>query len=348
MNSLERVLAAVSFGTPDRTPVMPQIFGHAALISGRSILEYVQNGTLAADCQLEALGRYGHDCVFAATDVCVEAEAVGAALRFPADFYPAVVKRPLTPQSDFSQLVVPDPQRAGRMPELLTMARKLRLTVGDETPVVGMVQGPMTLALQLLGPEAALYLAADDSERFEILLDFCADVAIRFGRAQMEAGAHLPLIFEPAGSTEVVPAGFFRELLAPRLARMFSAFKQAGARVNWLHIAGRTRLILPMYAGIGADMGNFDYCVDPLGISQELPDGLCLDGNIRSVAFIEDEPEEIEAEARRLIQVFGQRGGFILSSGCEIPPESKPENIEALVRAARNEPCRQSRSIARN
>lgn len=347
MNSLERVLATVSFGTPDRTPVMPQIFGHAALICGRSIREYVQNGSLAAGCQLEALARYGHDSVFAATDVCVEAEAVGAGLRFPADVYPAVVTRPLTAQSDISDLVVPDPQRAGRMPELLAMARKLRQAVGDETPVVGMVQGPMTLALQLLGPEAALYFAADDSERFETLLDYCADVAIRFGLAQMEAGAHLPLIFEPGGCTEVVPAGFFRELLAPRLARMFSAFKQAGAKVNWLHIAGRTRLILPMYAGAGVDMGNFDYCVDPQGLCQELPDGLCLDGNIRSVAFIEDEPEQIEAEARRLIRVFGHRGGFILSSGCEIPPESKPENIHALVRAAHNEPCRQSGGTGR-
>ncbi|MGA2224726.1 MAG: uroporphyrinogen decarboxylase family protein [Syntrophobacteraceae bacterium] len=33
--------------------------------------------------------------------------------------------------------------------------------------------------------------------------------------------------------------------------------------------------------------------------------------------------------------MFSTRGGFILSSGCEIPPGSKPENVAALVCAAR-------------
>jgi uroporphyrinogen decarboxylase len=347
VNSIERVLAAVNFGTPDRTPVMPQIFGHAAVISGRSILEYVQNGTVAADCQLAALRQYGHDNVFAATDVCLEAEAIGATLRFAPDYYPAVAKPLLTAQSDIASLQVPDPRRAGRMPELLSMAGKLRQAVGDETLVVGMVQGPMTLALQLLGPEAALYFAADDSDRFETLLDYCADVAIRFGLAQMKAGAHLPLVFEPGGCPEVVPPGYFRELLAPRLSRIFRAFKKAGASVNWLHIAGRTLPILPMYAGVGVTLGNFDYCVDAQRLCDELPHPLCVDGNIRPLAFIEDEPEQIEAEARRLIQVFSRRGGFILSSGCEIPPESKPANVAALVCAAQSESCRPSTGPSR-
>lgn len=333
MNSIERILAAINFAAPDRTPVMPQIFAHAAIISGRSILEYVQNGALAADCQLAALRQYGHDNVFAATDVCLEVEALGASLRFAPDLYPAVLKAPLTVLSDIAALQVPDPRRAGRMPELLAMAGKLRQAVGDETLVVGMVQGPMTLALQLLGPEAALYFAADDSERFETLLDFCAEVAIRFGLAQMAAGVHLPLVFEPGGCPEVVPPGFFRELLAPRLTRIFSAFKQAGAPVNWLHIAGRTLPILPMYAGVGVTLGNFDYCVEAERLADDAIPPFCVDGNIRSLAFIDEEPEQIAAEARRLIRVFSRRGGFILSSGCEIPPESRPENVAALVGA---------------
>ena len=333
MNGLERIMAAVRLGEPDRTPVIPQIFAHSAIISGYNILDYVQSGVLAADCQIEALRRYGHDNVFAAIDVCLEAEAIGAELRFRPDLYPAVVKTPLTADSDFANLPIPDPTSAARMPELLAMARKLRDTVGDDALVAGVLQGPMTLAVLFLGPEAALYLAADDPDRFELLLDYCTGIAIRFGLAQIEAGVHLPMVFEPAGCPEVVPAAFFREFLAPRLSRIFTAFKNAGALANWLHIAGQTLSILPLYSDIGADIGNFDYCVDPQQLCQALPKPLCVDGNIRPLAFIQDQPEQIEAEARRLVNFFGPRGGFILSSGCEIPPESKPENIEALVRA---------------
>ena len=339
MNSIERIAAALSFATPDQTPVMPQIFAHTALVSGHGILDYVTNGLLAADCQLNALARYGHDNVFAVMDVCVEAEAVGARLRLRPGLYPAVVEHPLLPTSNLLALEVPDPRHAARMPELLAMARKLRDSVGDKTLVVGMVQGPMTLAMQFLGPEAALFMAADQPERFEQVLDFGAEVAIRFGLAQMEAGVHLPLVFEPAGCPEIVPAGFFREFLAPRLAKIFAAFKAAGALTNWLHIAGQTSSILPLYQEIGVGLANFDYCIDPLRLRALLPGAPCVDGNIKPVAFIENSPEEIELEARRLVNGFARRGGFILSSGCEIPPESKPENVAALIRAAHEESC---------
>ena len=44
-------------------------------------------------------------------------------------------------------------------------------------------------------------------------------------------------------------------------------------------------------------------------------------------------PAEIEAEAASLLRAFRNRRGFILSSGCEIPPEARPENVAALVQA---------------
>ena len=61
---------------------------------------------------------------------------------------------------------------------------------------------------------------------------------------------------------------------------------------------------------------------------------LCLDGNIKPLAFVEAEPEAIKTESTRLLRMFQRRGGFILSSGCEIPLESRPENVAAMVNAA--------------
>ena len=37
MNSLERVSAAVNFRQTDRVPVIAQVFGHAAMLSGVSL-----------------------------------------------------------------------------------------------------------------------------------------------------------------------------------------------------------------------------------------------------------------------------------------------------------------------
>ena len=47
-------------------------------------------------------------------------------------------------------------------------------------------------------------------------------------------------------------------------------------------------------------------------------------------------PEDILAESLKLLDLFAQRGRFVLSSGCEIPPGAKSENVQAMVSAVRN------------
>lgn len=332
MNSLERIQAAVSFKKPDRVPVIAQVFGHAAVLAGVPLGEYVRDGELLARCQLQALARYGYDAVFALMDTSVETEALGSRLACRADSYPYVEQYALADAGELDRLAVPDPALSGRMPELLKAARMLRREVGDEVLVVGCVLGPMTLATQLMGAEKALFCAADEPEQFGRVLDFAAEVAVSFGLAQLAAGVHLPLVFDPAASPAVIPPQFFREFELPRLKRLFSAFKSAGALAGWLHIAGPAETIYPYYPDAGVEIANLDYCVDPLHARQILPT-TCLDGNLKPLSFVEATANNIAAESAGLLETFGSRGGFILSSGCEIPPESKPENVAAMVAA---------------
>jgi uroporphyrinogen decarboxylase len=333
MNSLERTLAAVTFAPLDRMPVMPQVFGHAAAVAGVSLDDYIRDGELLARSQLLALERYGYDAVFAVMDVNVETEALGSTLKFRKNQYADIETFALAPADRWDRLTLPDPEHAGRMPEMLKALRLLRRELDNRVPIVGCVMGPLTLATQLLGIETALYQAIDAPERFSQLLDFATEVLIRFGLAQLQAGAHLPIVFDPSASPAVVPPAFFREFELPRLTRLFSAFKQAGALANWLHIAGPTDTILALYPHAGVDIANFDYCV-PASTAQEKLPRTCVDGNVKPLAFVASQPSQVAAEAAQLVQGFAGRGGFILSSGCEIPAEANPENIAALVQAA--------------
>jgi uroporphyrinogen decarboxylase len=340
MNGLSRIQAAVHFegtdrvpGGTGRVPVIAQVFAHTAIVTGETVYDYVRSGRTLAACQMKALSRYGYDAVFALMDANVETEAAGSKLSYRQDDYPYVQSHAFSRETDLDAVPVPDPTVAGRMPEILAALRILRAEVGNDVLVSGCVLGPMTLASQLLGMENALYLALDDPPSFEKLLDFSTRVAIRFGVAQIENGAHLPFVFDPGASPAVVPAGFFRELELPRLKRVFAAFRGAGAIAGWLHIAGPTAPILPFIPESGADILNFDYCVDPREVMNKAPD-LCCDGNIRPIDFEEAEPEKIRSDSMNLRDLFAVRGGFILSSGCEIPLRSRPENVDALVAAA--------------
>ncbi len=331
MNSLERILAAVKFGETDRAPVIAQVFGHAATLSGISLDEYVRDGETLARCQLKALRQYGYDAVFSVMDVSVEAEAAGAVLQYRKDLYPTIEHYAFSTESSWDEPVLPDPMRAGRMPEMLKALGILKREVGNEVLVVGCVTGPFTLATQLLGMEPALNMAIDDSPRLERVMDFSTEIIIRFGIAQIGAGAHLPIVFNPSASPTVVPPQFFREFELPRLKRVFDAFAEAGAMASWLHIAGPARRIFPYYPKAGVQIANFDYYVSASEARAELPN-TCLDGNIKPVMFVEGSPDDIRSEAADLLGAF-REGGFILSSGCEIPPESEPANVAALVSA---------------
>jgi uroporphyrinogen decarboxylase len=334
MNSLDRIKAAIGFEASDRVPVIAQVFGHTAILAERNIRDYVQSGEVLAECQLRALERYGYDAVFGVTDTNVETEALGSEIVYRIEDYPYVRSHAFSKATNLETVAVPNPRRAGRMAEILRALKILRGELADEVLVVGCILGPMTLATQLCGMENALYFAVDDPEGFERLLDFSVRVVVEYGKAQIEAGAHLPMVFDPSASQAVVPPMFFKELLLPRIKKVFTALQAAGAIAGWLHVAGPITPVLPLFAQTGANIVNFDYCVDPTDVLSLLR-STCCNGNIKPLDFVEAGPEQIVSDSMRLVEMFSDRGGFILSSGCEIPPGAKAENIEALVSAVR-------------
>jgi uroporphyrinogen-III decarboxylase len=52
--------------------------------------------------------------------------------------------------------------------------------------------------------------------------------------------------------------------------------------------------------------------------------------------------EEVIAYCEKLIDVVGKDGGYILSTGCECPPDAKFENVMAMINTAREHPVTRS------
>ena len=314
---------------------MAQVFGHAAVLAGVPIDEYVRDGETLARCQLAAWERYGYDAVFAVMDVNVETEAVGSVLRYRADQYPVIDTACADASARTEHASSARSPAGGRMPEMLKALGILRRELGDEVPVVGCVLGPFTLAAQLLGLETVLYLAADDPARLERVHGFRDRGDCPLWPGPDPVGAHLPVVFDPAASPAVVPPAFFREFELPRLQRVFRVLDHRRRRPGTGSISPdpwpRFSLITPK---AGVHLANFDYCVPAAEAGGLLP-ATCLDGNIRSLSFVEASPAQIAAESHDLLHVFRGRAGFILSSGCEIPLESKPDNVAAMVHAPR-------------
>ena len=332
MKSLDRIISTIRFEETDRAPVFSHIYGFASRINHISLRRYLNSGELLAFCQLEVWKRFGFDGVTVFADNSLEAEAIGAKISYEDNAYPHIDEYCLNDIRDWKSLSMPDPEKDGRMPVLLEACRILKDEVGDETAVVGTVQGPMTLAGQLMGIEKLIYGIVDYPEDFWNLLNFTTRAMIRFGKALIKAGAHIIHVFDPAASCSVISKAVFSEYVLPHLKQAFRAYKDSGEPLCWLNITGQTEKILPLFPETGADLFNIDYLV-PISTAMEKLPHHCLNGNIMPFSFISGKAKEIQREARDLLRETQSRGGFILSPGCEIPLESQVSNVEAMVKA---------------
>jgi uroporphyrinogen decarboxylase len=64
-----------------------------------------------------------------------------------------------------------------------------------------------------------------------------------------------------------------------------------------------------------------------------LKDHTCLSGDIPPGLLTVGGATEVDEYCKKLIQVVGKGGGFILSNGCTLPPNAKHENVKAIFDA---------------
>jgi uroporphyrinogen-III decarboxylase len=66
-----------------------------------------------------------------------------------------------------------------------------------------------------------------------------------------------------------------------------------------------------------------------------LGDRFCLMGNVNSTLQKLGTPQQIEDYCKKLIEVCGEGGGYILGSGCEIASDAPFENVQAIINAGK-------------
>ena len=335
MTSYERLLTTINGNFPDSPPVAPEVFGVTARLNGYRISQYVTDGRIIAESQLKAREAIGYDILFAFADLSVEAEALGCTLRYDDDAYPSVKEHILQNIEDVKGLKLPDPLNDSRMPVVIEACRQLRESAGNECVIAACVMGPVSIASQIMGLESFLYQLVDNPDGINQVLDFTEKVAISYGRALIKAGAHCPVVFDPVASPAVIPPSLFVHYEVQRLKRMYDSFRDEGAPISWISIAGATQKIMPYFKKAGINLATIDYVV-PISEAFKLADNIALNGNLKPYSFVSCSPAEMKEEVRRCLMEAKGKGNYIIGSGCEIPVESNIENIRAMVEAVRD------------
>lgn len=339
MNGLERIRRVLKFEEPDRVPVFPLVHFGTAHVGGVKIKEFATDAKINADCLITAYRMCGYDGVHPGVDVTVEGEAVGSKVGYPEDNVP-FVKEPFLKLADINKLEMPDPYKAGRMPMIIESTRICAQEIGKEAYICSCIMGPMNCASQIRGVEQLMYDFIDTPDFIEEFLDFATELEIRFGKALIDAGAHSFIIGEALCSPAFVSPQLYKKYIVPRHKKLISALFNYGAESTMLHICADTSPIMEDYAiNTGTNIIDLDWQVD-MAWAKNLPNvkkaGVTVRGNLNPAGkLFTGTFQEVVNESKLLIEKCAKGGRFILGSGCDVNPDSLPDNLKAMVDASK-------------
>ena len=328
MNSFERVMNRLAGKPVDRIPNLSIVMMFAAKELGVTFSACCSDFRLLADAAFCCHERYGIDMVCAISDSMREAEGFGTEVVFPEDGVPYAASMCLQQLSDIDTLRVIDPSQGRRMTDTVEAVRLMRQRAGNDVPVVGWVEGAMAECCDLMDMQHVFMNLLDEPEAMHQLLDLCTQQGILFAKAQVEAGAHIMGIGDSAAS--LVGPRLYEEFVLPYQKRMIRAIHDMGIPVK-LHICGNIGPVMHLVAQTGADMVDCDFMVDMERAADILPQSTCICGNIHPVeVMLQGTPEQVKAEVLRC-KALGNRNNNCIAPGCEVPKDTPPENMLALL-----------------
>lgn len=336
MTSRERTMAALNGQPYDRIPVSLLMSDYAARVIGVSVGAYQTSSRLMARGQIAAWREYGMDLVNTGPGLTGIAEALGSRLAFP-DNTAYVVEHPIERPADLEKLSVPDPYRDGRLPLFLEATALVLDEIGDQVPVSLTTAGPFTTAANLRGTDQFLRDLRRNPSFAHQLLRLATDSVIAFARAAAAIGGRIGLADPTASGTLISPA-LFREFAQPYLKETMAAVTSAVGSPPPLHVCGNTSRIWQEMADTGAGVLSLDDEVDLAEAKAAVGHRVTLLGNVRPTAsMVLGTPAEVRANVREcLAKGHDSPKGYILGLGCALPINTPPENVHALMAAARD------------
>lgn len=261
-------------------------------------------------------------------DLSVEAETLGAEIRFSDDEIPTVTKGIIDNIGAAADITLP-PIGTARTGIYIEGVRLAKQRIKD-IPVFCGVIGPYSLAGRIYDMTALMMDCFDEPESVKLLLEKCSEYITAYIAAFKAAGADGVIMAEPAAG-----------LLSPDLCEEFSSSfirKIISETVDddflfcYHNCGGGTVDMAESIASLNADIYHFGNAIELEKIIPLMPAESIVMGNINPVLFRNSTPADIRSHTREIFGKCSKFENFMLSSGCDIPAHAKWENIDEYFR----------------
>jgi len=325
MYGLSLIKKAMRLEPVERVPWVPFVGVHGGFLIGEDAERYLKSSQNMIAGLTKAIELYKPDGIPVSFDLQLEAEILGCRLKWAKENPPAVVSHPLSEGVLLSSLKVPT-VTDGRIPIVLDTTRALRV-MNPEIALYGLITGPFTLALHLLGTEIFMKLFEDPEYVMEVM-DFCTRVALSYSEMLVDAGCDVIAVVDPMTS-QIDPLSF-ETYVTPYVSRIFDLIRKK-EKLSSFFVCGHAQQNIEAMCDCRPDNVSIDENI-PLDFVKDiaLSKKISFGGNLKlTVVLLMGDTDDAKEDALACMDLGGNKG-FILAPGCDLPMKTPIENIQAV------------------
>lgn len=309
---------------------MPVLTFPAIQLLNTSVEKLISDSNL----QSEALKLINQRChplaIMGFMDLSVEAEAFGANIRFSEDEVPTVVGSIIKSEEDAINLKVPK-VGAKRTQIYLDAMKKAKQEIKD-CPVFAGCIGPFSLAGRLLGVSEAMISCYDEPEMVHLVLKKATEFLINYLQAYKDLGIDGVFMAEPLAG--ILSPNLCDEFSSRYVKEIVSALDDDSFLVAYHNCGNNTLKMVDTILSTGCRLYHFGNAISIEQMLKLMPKDVMVMGNIDPVSLKDASKEDVIAATNALLEAVGDVDNFVISSGCDIPPLAKWENIDAFMKTA--------------
>jgi MtaA/CmuA family methyltransferase len=318
----------------DHLALMPITMMFAGDQIGAKYGKYATDYRVMVEAQLRTAERFEFDYVSGISDPSREAADFGAAIQIFPDQPPAIDENNalLAEKETLAKLKLPDPLGGGRMHDRVKAMALFKEKVGHDKYIEGWIEGPCAEGADLRGINTLMLDFLDDPVFIRDLFALVVENGLRFAKAQVEAGADIIGVGDAAAS--LVGPAIYEEFVWPFEKQLVDGLHALGTRVR-LHICGNTRPIFEGMGRLGCDIVDLDWMAPMDEARAKMGPEPVLLGNLDPVRVLRNgTPKDIIAAVAECHRQSGPR--YIVGAGCEVPRDTAPANVLALLEYAKS------------